>query len=51
MTIAEGQRKWWILAAMIGEPGLVVLDETRWSAGRSSAPCVPSPATTRVYFP
>ena len=28
MTIAEGQRKWWILAAMSGVLGLVVLDET-----------------------
>jgi MFS family permease len=28
MTIAEEQRKWWILAAMSGVLGLVVLDET-----------------------
>jgi EmrB/QacA subfamily drug resistance transporter len=28
VTIAEGHRKWWILAAMSGVLGLVVLDET-----------------------
>ena len=28
MTVSEGRRKWWILAAMSGVLGLVVLDET-----------------------